>query len=352
MNQPQRSVAVSVRAIDVGYFNVKYTKGRKRAGDANLIDVGIFPSLAPRRLSADFLKTSGPRPDVCSVAVDGIGYVVGPGCIYNLGGIEPRRVAEDYAMTAKYHALALGALHYMAADAGTSEHFTIDLLVVGLPLTTWRDYREPLAQRLKGEHEVDGLRVTVREVIVMVQPQGALINFGTSNKVRPDGLSLVVDPGGGTLDWYVAENGYGNWNLSGAYPKAMLQCNYAVADAIDESWRHQFKVVEQIDLALRTNGDSFTVGTKEYRLDAFRPQIEDVLRESIDAMLQKTGPLDSVRRVVVTGGGARLYHDYLTRNMPQLERALEIDTDPVFSNVKGFQVNGEVQVRKAVPVPA
>ena len=38
---------VGARAVDVGYFNVKYTMGRHLYNDSTNIKVGMFPSLAP-----------------------------------------------------------------------------------------------------------------------------------------------------------------------------------------------------------------------------------------------------------------------------------------------------------------
>ena len=118
MKRDIQPVSVAVRAVDVGYFAVKYTKGRKQHGDASTIDVGLFPSLAPQVARADFGGTAAPQAVVCPVTVGGVTYAVGPGSVYHASGSEPRPVDADYAGTEKYHALALGALHYMAEDAG------------------------------------------------------------------------------------------------------------------------------------------------------------------------------------------------------------------------------------------
>lgn len=351
MIRDAQPVTVGVRAIDVGYFNVKYTKGRKRKGDANVIDVGMFPSLAPKDRTGKFIDSDAPRGDMLPVSVDGLTYLVGPGSAGQIAGAEPRPIEEDYATTAKYHALTLGALHYMAVDAGADGDFAIEMLVVGLPLNTWARHKDFLRDRLIGEHRTgdraSSRRMVVKNVHVMVQPQGTMVNFGAVNK-NMEGWSLVVDPGGGTLDWYMAEDGRPNWGLCGAYPKAMLQCAYAVADAIKEGWRHDFRVVQEIDKAIRSGAASFMLGSREYGLAEYRPVIEDVLRESVQAMLTKTGPLDPVRRILLTGGGAAVYRDYLQRVVPDMAHAMEIDPDPVYSNVRGFQINGEVRNRRAV----
>lgn len=349
MRRDVQAVEVAVRAVDVGYFNVKYTKGRTRVGDDNVIDVGLFPSLAPRMSDAAFRDSSAPQADVCGIEINGLIYAVGPGSANLVSGSEPRPIDPDYATTDKYHALTLGALHYMAESAGAGPEFVIGTLVLGLPLNTWHKYKDTLTDRFTGEHVVgsqgrDGARrITVRSVQVMVQPQGALVHFGSARSAADlEGSNLVVDPGGGTLDWFLANGQKPNWNRSGAYPKAMLHCAYAVADSINKGWRNQFEIVESIDAALRKGAPIFRVGPREHEMAPYRPAVEAVVEESLKAMLGTTGPLDAVRRIVLTGGGAGVFREYIVKAMPDLVPALEIDTDPVYANVKGFQVAGEV----------
>lgn len=335
------SAHAGVRAIDVGYFNVKYTKGRKMVGDSNVIDVALFPSLAPTAAAAT-LAVAGPKSDTCTVTVGGKNYVVGPGAKYHTSASEPRPIDPNYSETDKYHAMSLGALQYMAEDAGADREFEIDLLVLGLPLHNYQRHASNLAARMQSDHEVGARRVRVNKVHVMVQPHGALCHFGAVRDKPMDGWNLVVDPGGGTLDWFMANGQQPNWARSGAYPKAMLQCAYAVADCIDLGWRNQYEIVDVIDHAIRTNAPGFTVGARDFELAPYRPVIHAVQEEALKSMLENTGPLDAVKRVLFTGGGAGVFRDCLKRLLPNLERVMEIDTDPVFSNVRGFQTTGEV----------
>ena len=344
----QQETVLGVRAIDVGYCNVKYSKGRQRAGDSQVIDVGLFPALAPQVARAPAgQSTSRGAADTCIVEVGGVQYAVGTGAVFHTSGSEPRPIDPHYCASDKYHALTLGALHCLTQGSGGGGDCRIELLVLGLPLNNYARHAGALAQRMRGEHLLPGhgrsaqRRVVVERVHVMVQPHGALCHFGAAHSL-PDGWTLVVDPGGGTLDWFMAHGQEPNWKRSGAYPKAMLQCAYAVADRIEPGWRHQFEVVEAIDAALRRGTGSFRIGARAFELSAFRPAVDAVLQESVQAMLESTGPLDAVQRILLTGGGAGVYREYLARAMPQLSAVIEIDPDPVFSNVRGFQVAGEL----------
>lgn len=358
MQQDLKPTTVAVRAIDVGYSNVKYTIGRTLVDGDNRIEVALFPSLAPEAAKESGGTHAGESADVCFVTVGDHTYAVGPKSYLHAGVLEPRTIDPNYCATDKYKALMLGALHYMAEAERAGHEFVVEALVLGLPLTTFHQFAAALEQWVPGEHLVGGRagavqrRVTVKEVLVKVQPYGGLVNFGVSHKGKGmgalDGWALVVDTGGGTLDWCMSHDRQVNWKLSGAYPKAMLACAYAVADAIDKDWKNRPDIVEVIERALRQNAPTFEVGTREFVLEKYRGKVDAVLEEAVKVMLSCTGTLDNVKRVLLTGGGAPVMLRYLKEHFPDLERALEMDSDPVYSNVRGFQVLGEVaQLHKA-----
>lgn len=224
--------------------------------------------------------------------------------------------------------------------------------MLGLPLNPFHKYKDALIARARGEHIlgvssssgiVGHRRVTVERVQVIVQPQGALINFGLQNRqTSQDGWALVVDPGGGTLDWYLSRGRMPNWQRSGAYPKSMLACANAVADRINGNWKNQFEIIERIDEAIRCGSGSFRVGGREYPMADYAQTVDAVVRESVNYMMSVVGATDNLDHVLLTGGGARLFHDHLLANYPALEPILRVDDGAVYSNVKGFQVAGEL----------
>jgi plasmid segregation protein ParM len=344
-------VAVGVRAIDVGYFNLKYTCGRKLLGGVNTVSTGLFPALAPRVTTKELMKD--PDVDACIVNVRGVEYVVGPASVVHTSPSEQQAFDLEYSATDRYHALMLGGLSKTADDAGAGQEFVIDRLVLGLPLNTYHQNVEALRQRAIGEHVMrhassdQHRRVTVKSVHVMVQPHGALLGFGVSHPdvLRDNRWTLVIDPGGGTLDWFVARGTTPNWARSGAYPKAMLHCAYSIADQINPRWRTQYEIVETIDLALRTRAEVFQIGPRQFRTADFRGCVDAVLEESLKHMVDKTGPLDSVSRILLTGGGAPVFHEFLLRRQPELAAIVQMDPEPVFANVRGFQLAGEVLER-------
>jgi len=347
LKQEMNVKSIAACASDVGYFNVKYTKGRKNDGGDVEIACAMFPAVAPTVTANQLLHASGtPEADTCTVSVSGVNYVVGNGATAFTKGNEPRTVEPEYCTSDRYYALLLGALNYVAQHAGAQHEFVIDTLALGLPLNTYAQFAGGLAEKARGEHRIGKAggpvlrRVTVNNVHIMVQPHGAMLNFGSRSAA--EGATLVVDPGGGTLDWFLTDAEHNiAWARSGAYPRAMLHVAQAIADQIKEGLRNQIGAMNAIDKALRLRESSFMIGPRRYEMANFKPVVEAVLEQSVKAMLDRTGALDDVRRILLTGGGASIFRTYLEEKYEELKEAIEMDLDPVFSNVRGFQVAAE-----------
>lgn len=349
--KPEAPTVVGVRAIDVGYFSTKYTLGRRMAGASAVIGTSLFPSLVPILSGELPPQTALQRPsDAAFVDINGVTYVAGNEAETFSSGQEPRPVLANYCMTDQYLALVRGALHYMAREAGSPTEMVIRNLVLGLPINTLGKNAQPLQERITGEHLIpvsigkeEKRRVTVERVTVIAQPQGALAHYGLKNHaVFQDARSLVIDAGGGTLDWYMTKGRVPNWQRSGAYPKSMLACAYAVAHRINPDWKNSYEIIERIDKALRTRATSFTTGGTTYDLAQHMASVEGVLKESIDQMEATVKQMGSLDVILFTGGGAPLFYDYMVRRYPSQAQIMHMDTDPIFSNVKGFHLIGEI----------
>ena len=340
---------VRVRAIDVGYFSTKYTLGRTENGQS--IKTSIFPSLAPRvqhGVSTD--ANTQPKPAGTVVFVGDNSYFVGQDSPFAASGIDPRDVLSNYCLSDKYLALSLGSMNHIAKHDALLGDLVIKNLVVGLPFSTYSSHKTALAARLSGEHTFKPVahqsnevrRVRIEGVSVVVQPQGAVSYFGANqpNTLR-DNTILIVDAGGGTLDWYLVNGFRSNWERSGAHVKAMLSCAYSVADSIDKAWRDNFRVIERIDDAIRLKKPSFSADGQVYMVSNYVNAIDAVLRESIEKMIAKVGSLADLDIILFTGGGAHIFADFFRRNYPKYASLVAVDVDPVFSNVRGFHIIGE-----------
>jgi plasmid segregation protein ParM len=338
-----------VRAVDVGYYNTKYTLGLNE--DGSEIKTDLFPSLAISLQTKDVKQMPGAeRANACCVLVNDKPFWVGPEAAENVNGVDPRLVLDDYSESDQHLALLRGALYYMLKNAGGRRDMVIRRLVVGLPLTTYPTHRKALKARCVGVHHVDAWdetrRVTVEDVHVIPQPQGSLMNFGRNGGV--DGLTLVVDVGGGTIDWYVATKKNANFQRSGAHAKGMLACAEAVAKAADKpQWLDQYNVMHRIDLAIREGRDYFRAAGSEWPLAKYRNAIHAPLEESLGKMMAKVNGTDDIDQIVITGGGATVFRNVIEERRADLVKRINVDRDPVYSNVRGFQLFGEYMAKRS-----
>lgn len=335
-----------VRAIDVGYGNTKFVKDRYI--NSSEIGCSIFPSLAPKASSSSFAMSEGFRDkrDTSRVLVAGVEYEVGPDSAMALGGTESGRVLiESYCETETYQALVNGALLRMDVDH-------IDVLVLGLPMSTWKARKEYLKDAMTGLHQVSADReVLIERCIIAPQPLGGFYDHGMRNgsiRHMKDEVNLVIDPGFWTLDWVLAAGVTPIDQRSGAVNNGgVADLLRAVRDqlAIDfDTSEGEVGSIEKIDHRLRNGEPQRLFGRESERphreyLKIAQSRAADALRKMM-ASIGSTGDIDNI---ILVGGGQHIYADLIREQFPRHE--IQIADNPVFSNVRGFQIIGE-QVAK------
>lgn len=322
-----------VRAVDVGRGNTKYIADI-RGGEPQC---AMFPSQAHPNETAYELDGWGTSRKTVSIPVGSLVYEVGPDVhlaadVFNSNVLQHDRYAE----TPEYLALVLGALHYMAVD-------TIDLLIVGLPVATFKLKRHvsALERRLTGEHALGkGRRVYVKRVKAIAQPAGALMYFGlTQNRVAQlrKERSLIVDPGRRTFDWIVTQGMQQIDKRSHSVPRGMHDVLHALVEGISRNTGAHFRESEMVDTALRT-GKKLVIFQKDYDLAQDLPLARKVPEQAIAEMMHYVGDAGDIRNIVQVGGGAFFYKPALKAAFPN--HAIQDLKDPIFANVKGFWYAG------------
>lgn len=336
-----------VRAIDVGYGNTKYVESRHFDKNKE-IGCGIFPSLAPKAVNSTFSISEGFREkrDTSRVMVNGLEYEVGPDSALALGGSEAGRVLlEGYCETDTYKALVYGAMLRMDVDH-------IDILVLGLPMSTWKSKKDNLARLMTGEHQISQDRfVTVGRCIVAPQPLGGFYDHGVrSDSINDmkDCVNLVIDPGFWTLDWLCALgvkplDQRSSAVNNGGVAELLKGVREQIALDFDTS-ESEVGNIERIDARLRAGepqrlfGEESTRSPEEYLLIA-----QNRAADAIRKMMSNIGSTGDIDNVILVGGGQHIYSSLIQDQFPR--HRIQIAVNPVFSNVRGFQIIGE-QVAK------
>jgi plasmid segregation protein ParM len=352
--QQARSLILNSIGIDVGFYTTKYTTGRSSATAAlgSKILTGAFPSVtAP---SHDHRLNNAGYLDGVNIKLKYQSYLVGRSAsdLVDAAGLY-RAASEDYCKSEQYVALLSGAYWHIAREHKVSRTLQIENLVVGLPLNTVFDHADDLEKLCAGRHVLpaphnpaDDISVEVNNVVVVAQPQGAVVNYINglpAGKIKPHHLVLVFDMGGGTFDWFVCKGDYNpRYKLCGAHNVGTLNCAAVVCSSIKDSYKRSTVAMERADIALRTGEETFEIGGRTYKTSDYWPKVIALMSASLAQARSMIGDFDLIDHIVLTGGGSPILARALAVLAPEILERVTQDPDPVFGNVRGFHQIAEM----------
>ena len=327
------------RGIDVGYGHVKWTNGESAKG---LIDAQSFPSQAPISVDADTAADFLKKRDTFSVPVGDRIYEVGRQVNLLISSHqEMEQLDEQFALSDAYTARMYGALNYMLPGLGADRR--IDVLVLGLPMTTLTAYRAALETKFTGSHiiNVAGDTVTIGTCKVHPQPLGsyALYLHSQPEAGKKPPMSLIVDPGYVTVDWFVCEGLTGNMSQSRAVNRGVSAYLRAVAKSVIKAHSRfgasESEIVRILDRHF-TKGDDFHIAGNDIDLKPHLAAGEPVIEQAAQAIRDSIGAGSEIRLILLTGGGASLYAQKIREKFPS--HKVEVMPDSPLANARGFHV--------------
>lgn len=330
-----------IRAIDVGYGNTKYI--RDRVVNSNDIHCNVFPSLAPKTSNQSIASTEGlmRQRKTVRVLVDDTEYEVGPDASKAQNGIETGRVLkDDYCLTDTYRALVYGAILDMDVQR-------IDVLVLGLPMSTWARYRSDLANAMTGVHRIHhDVEITVHKCLVVPQPLGGFYSHSLAENTlgrMKDEVNLIIDPGFHTLDWLLAHgvtplDARSNAVNNGGAAEMLKAVMEQVAADFDTTVAN-IGSVERIDTWLRDGQNIRVFGRESHRSpDEYLAIARKRAADPINQMMNNLGSIGDIDNVILVGGGVHIFNELIQAQFPH---SIQVARDPIYSNVRGFQMIGE-----------
>jgi plasmid segregation protein ParM len=323
-----------VRAIDVGYALTKFTLDDRGA-------CRHFPSVTPLAPERELGVGRHGKRDTVVVPVGQLRYEIGPDAKLAQATVAVTSMADDFALTDDYLALCCGAMRYMRLER-------LDLLVVGLPVALFRRRRHDLERRLLGRHELgNGKTIEVRRVVAMAQPMGAFLNYAVALQQRRQMLrqrNLIVDPGGRTFDWLMAQGLKPLERRSDSVNKGMADVLDAIARSIGEELQTQLADHDRdkIERALRKGETPHFFG-QACDIGKHCSVGERVVKEALVAMRRQVQDGSDVDNIVLAGGGAYFFHRQIQAAYPK-HRILQVD-EPLYANVRGFLIAGQELIR-------
>ena len=341
----------NVIAVDVGYGNTKVVwnhsidkLGKERWGET------CFRSVAPLMM-VDEEKSGGiQNPDRIPLQINGKKYYAGPAASL---GIEARALDPNYIETDEHEALLRASIHIAMREK--RELFEeIDMLVVGLPVSGFRskgkrlqeiasEPREiPVPTVLQTEGGPQSITVRAKQVKVIPQPFGGL-RYAAQNLPENDdlfsdrALSMIIDPGYRTFDWFVANGMRPEMKLSGSFDGGVSSLLRLISQTIGYDHGTGSLEFDQVEEGMVRG--SINLGYQVIDTKPYRAILEDAARKEVMAFL---GRIDSnkarLSRVFLTGGGASFYQQALVEKLPGYK--IETVQNSVMGNARGYWLSG------------
>lgn len=333
-----------VRAIDVGYGNVKFVTRHDKILDP--VTCSKFPSSAPVSRSEDLGAGMMSKRSTVNVEVNGVIYEVGPdvGLAQEVFE-ESANLNEGFALSDGYMARTLGALHYMATASKPYLEY-IDLLVLGLPISTYDGLKSKLEKKMKGIHHLPhGREIDVKRVVVLPQPLGAFYNhmYVEAGKDKAPELmkqmNLIVDPGSFTFDWLLALGMKTNTRRSGTVNRGMSAIVKSISEDVAKKYNtNQTVVYRVIETSIRDN-TAPKLFSEEFNISDYMARATPIITEALAAMSNKVGDGADIENIILVGGGATTYLPELQKLFPR--HNIVMSNNSLYANVVGFQVAGE-----------
>lgn len=350
-----------VRAVDVGFGHVKFTEGRKGRGK---IELSHFPSQSTVVMKRDIGVDSEAlhKLDVFVIPIQTNNrvdnYVVGRDIDFLLtDDSETTILDQDYCLSPAYTARLFCALSYMyrSLPTGDRTHRSIDMLALGLPVHTYKQYKDALIKKFTGTFVINdqGHTVSIQHCTVYPQPLGSYATFVGERGFPEPPQVLVIDPGFNTLDWFTCKGMKVQKEFIGAVELGVSQVIREIATKLPYDIRKgaSISAVSRIlDESFSGGGTQFKLRGKAYDMEPYMAPAKVIIDQAVGAV--KAAMKDAVRvdHIVVTGGGASLFLPTIQARFPDHDVVM-LD-NPAFSNVRGFHVLAEnlaTSMSRAVP---
>lgn len=336
--EENQSKSPIIRSIDIGFGFTKYN---------HLIDGKLvydsFISLSPRssKIESEAFSMLNDR-DTVVVTVEGTDYEIGPDSVLLDTADSARTLNDQYINTTQYKALFYGALAYMKEDE-------IDLLVVGLPVSSFKGHNQRLKELMTGKHKINSkTTVDVKNVLVVMQPMGALkyclIDDDLKDLDIADSNNLIIDPGFLTFDFVMASGSKIIENKSDSPSGGVSRVLNAIAESISNKIGKKYDNYNAIDKGLRKR--KLRIAGKEEDLLEHIKNTKTIIESPIIHMKNIIGDGGDIDNILIAGGGANIFEKTIKEFYPEHEIIKLPESNLI--NVKGYQAIGEEFYKKVL----
>lgn len=314
----------TLTSIDIGYSHTKAHANGKTI---------IFPSVVGKAQNIRYqnrgLKDDPDAGPDIQITLDDKSYFVGHKALAQSGKYQWSAHDRQRTKSITYQILMLAALGQLNLEGPVD-------LVTGLPVE-WYDDRQQIIDQFTGKHQINGNEIIIKNILVLPQPWGSLCTMTLNDAgkiIAPsvaNGTVGVIDIGGHTTDWIIADKFRYIEPGSGSAEIGMIDILETISADLDRDYHHKPDLAK-IDHALAT-GYIKIRGQKVGLPDYAEPALDTAAETILGKIIQKWGPMEGdLDTIIITGGAAPTIGPYLTTRFPHAA----IIPDSHVANVIGY----------------
>lgn len=340
----------TVIAVDIGYGNTKvvWSHSKDKFGK-NVWGESCFRSITPN-VTIDEAATGTYNPNRILVEHKGKRFYAGPDATM---GIEARLLDPNYIESDQHEVLLRASIHIAMRKIGRVFD-SIDMLVLGLPVSGFKargmllteiakePRQVPIPRELQTAGGPTSITVKAKQVKILPQPFGslryAIQELPDNDPVFSErSLSMVIDPGYRTFDWFVTNGLNPELKLSGSFDGGVSSIFREVSQEIGYDHGTGSLEFDQVEEGIK-NG-SINLGYKVIDTTTYQSAMHD---QALKQVMTFLGRIDSnksrLTSVFLTGGGASYYEKELRDCLPGYK--IELIDNSVMGNARGYWMSG------------
>ncbi len=328
--------------IDIGFGFTKATDGKQDL---------IFKSVLGEATDIQF------RDEMITVEDDGVNHlqVEVDGKAYFVGELAERQSnVRFFTLDQAQFIGKFAKVFALAATAQMVKGFVPVNLVTGLPIGSYRQYKDELAKLLVGEHKVtlingDGKReeksISINKVRVVPQPFGSLFNLMLNDLGEMGDKRLVkekigiIDVGFRTSDYTISDKMRYSERGSRTTDSGIARAFNVIATKLRENSGINVELYRLYEAIDRGN---IKIRGKEYDLSSLTEQVFSQLATSIANEVDRLWVDDwDIDAMVITGGGGAVLAKYLKPLLNGVVMTTDPELDMRLYNVHGYRKFGQ-----------
>jgi len=244
-------------------------------------------------------------------------------------------------------ALALGAMANMNIPASG----IVDVLAIGLPMRVMvsKSTVKNLESKLLGDHVLPDLtsggdrKVSVRRITFFDQLEAATsLIFQPADGASPQKYNLCIDAGYVNLNWLTKNEQKIISDKTSSIIGGISDLMKPMLARLKPDAFQNLRIRKRLDDAMRKQIPTIKVDGKELEIANVLPILEAKVSENVSQILSNVGPIATISKVYMSGGGAHLYHRKICEMFPG-KTIFAPHSMSHFDAVRGLQVLAEMQ---------